>query len=327
MPQVGDADDGRLHILGGYGSTTPQDARHLLGPAAAMFNEPAWLSLAGPAGIWEASWWGLGTGNCLALRSVRDVPAARAVSRLFPAAGLAVMRSDTGYVLVTNSVVGTMGFGNHKHNDQLSFEYHDLGVPLIVDPGSYVYTSDADARNMFRSTGYHNTVQIDSVEQNEMRAEWLFRLFETAKAEHVSFEERADAVEYVGRHHGYERLSDPVVHERKVSLQGSNALRIVDRFSGGADHDLRWHFHLAPGVDARVAGEDDPQTLVLSVSGRRWHFTIPRGLQVSIESAWYSPSYGVKVPCMAINLSTRTRLDADRRWEFCVQPKRGPGDP
>ena len=71
------------------------------------------------------------------------------------------MRSASHYLLASNGIVGTKGFGNHKHNDQLSFEYHAAGVPLIVDPGSFVYTSDFDARNLFRSTASHNTLQID----------------------------------------------------------------------------------------------------------------------------------------------------------------------
>ena len=40
------------------------------------------------------------------------------------------------YLLVTNGIVGTAGFGNHKHNDLLGFEYHVDGVPVLVDPGS-----------------------------------------------------------------------------------------------------------------------------------------------------------------------------------------------
>ena len=120
-------------------------------------------------------------------------------SRLFPMAGLAAMRAGTtGYLLVTNGIVGTNGFGNHKHNDQLSFEYHFDGVPLVVDPGSYVYTSDPDARNLFRGTAYHNTVQIDSVEQNELKPEWLFRLLarraiQPRIAKRISFDEVAEA--------------------------------------------------------------------------------------------------------------------------------------
>ena len=84
--------------------------------------------------------------------------------------------------------MGTNGFGNHKHNDLLSFEFHDRGRPLIVDPGSFVYTSNPDARNRFRSTRAHNTVVVDGEEQNEFKAEWLFRMFEKAKPEHLQFE-------------------------------------------------------------------------------------------------------------------------------------------
>src|SRR6185295_19226636 len=165
MPQVGDADDGRLHVFEGYGTTTPQDGRHLFGPAAAMFDEPAWRALGGGAGDWEAAWWGL------------DVPATsvpvqpvQAIGKLFPHAGIGVVRAENAhYLIVTNGIVGTNGFGNHKHNDLLGFEYHHAGMPVIVDPGSYVYTSDPDARNRFRGTAYHNTLMVDGVEQNELR--------------------------------------------------------------------------------------------------------------------------------------------------------------
>ena len=47
--------------------------------------------------------------------------------RHFPDAGLTVMRRGGDYLLVTNGIVGTRGFGNHKHNDLLGFEYHADG--------------------------------------------------------------------------------------------------------------------------------------------------------------------------------------------------------
>jgi hypothetical protein len=325
MPQVGDADDGRLHVFGGYGSTSPQDGRHLFGPAAAMFAEPAWASLGGEAGAWEAAWWGVAekTGRATSPRPTLVPPSRETVSRLFPDAGVAMMRAGAShYLLVSNGIVGTKGFGNHKHNDQLSFEYHHDGVALVVDPGSYVYTSDADARNLFRSTVCHNTLSVDGIEQNDTRPEWLFRMFESARAEHVSFEDRADAVEYVGRHHGYERLSEPVTHERRVRLQKpSGALTIVDRVSGSGGHDLRWHFHLAPGVGAEPAGASRETTtpmLALAASGRTWRLRLPPGAHAVIERAAYSPSYGVKVPCLAIDVTMRVTLDGDRTWEFSI---------
>jgi hypothetical protein len=198
----------------------------------------------------------------------------------------------------------------------LSFEYHHAGLPLIVDPGSYVYTSDANARNRFRGTGYHNTVCVDGVEQNELRPDWLFRLFESSNAEHVSFEDGPDAAEYVGRHHGYERLPQPVLHERRIRLvKPSGTLVIVDRLSGRGEHDVRWHFHLSPGVAAERISDT---TVSLTASGRRWTLTMPAGLQVTIMAAAYSPSYGVAAPCVAIDLSLRATIDGDRTYEFAI---------
>jgi hypothetical protein len=312
MPQVGDADDGRLHVFEGYGTASPQDGRHLFGPAAAMFNEPAWRALGGEAAAWEAAWWGLDPIATAVPRSC-----ASSGSRLFPQAGIAVARSDDGhYLLVTNGIVGTNGFGNHKHNDQLSFEYHHAGRPLIVDPGSFVYTSDADARNLFRGTASHNTLCIDGVEQNEMRPDWLFRMFETSRAESLSFDDREDAAEYSGRHHGYERLPEPVTHERTLRLlKATGELVIVDRLTGRGRHDVRWHFHLAPGL----AAERTTGTIVtLEADSRRWCLRLPPGLDIFIRPASYSPSYGVRLPCLAIDAACVVDFDGPRTWECVV---------
>jgi hypothetical protein len=308
MPQSGDADDGRLYVLSAYDHRSPQDGRHLFGPAGAIFGRADWVALAGDQADWETAWWGL---------SAPAAESAALASRLFPDAGLAVMRAGDGhYLLASNGIVGTKGFGNHKHNDLLSFEYHHGGVPLLVDPGSYVYTSDFAARNRFRSTAYHNTVQVDGVEQNETNPEWIFRLFETSNAEHVAFTDSDQSVEYTGRHHGYERLSQPVTHERTLRLMKKDgSLVMVDRMTGAGEHELRWHFHLAPGVTATAP---DANTVVLSAQGRRWRLSLPDGVATAIVAAEYSPSYGVAIPCQAVDASLRVTLDGTRSWSISI---------
>ena len=252
------------------------DGRHLFGPAGLMFDDPKWFALGGDAGRWEAAWWGFGAGGMTG--SSRPEP----LARLYRDAGIGVVRpAARHYLLVTNGVVGTSGFGNHKHNDLLSFEYHHCGTPLIVDPGSYVYTSDADARNRFRGTAYHNTLLVDGVEQNELRPGFLFRVFEMSRPELVLVHDRDGIVEYVGRHHGYERLPDPVTHERTFRfVKSSGAFGIVDRQCGHGRHDLRWHFHLAPGIVAEPAGSN---VVSLAAGERRWQLRTPPGLQVAVN--------------------------------------------
>src|SRR5262249_62300984 len=117
----------------------------------------------------------------------------------------------------------------------------------------------------------------------------------------------------------------PVTHERTFRLlKPSGALVIVDRLSGRGEHDLRWHFHLAPGVSAEPVNET---TVVLAASGVRcgaaasracWRLMKPAGLRGSMTPAFYSPSYGVKTPCIAIDMSARVTLDGDRQYDFGI---------
>lgn len=312
LPQVGDADDGRVHIFSDYGRWQPQDARHLLAAAAAVLDSPAFAGPADEWSRWEGAWWGAESPRAAAV-------AAAPVRRLFQDAGIAVVRDERDFLLITNGKVGTNGFGNHKHNDLLSFEFHQHGVPLFVDPGSYVYTSDPAARNQFRSTASHNTLMIDAEEQNEFKPEWLFRMFEKARPEHVAFESSEPATRYHGRHDGYARLAAPVNHEREFHLDHrSGRLQIADRLDGLGSHNVRWHFHCAPGVTASVSSAG---ALALAAAGRTWTLRFDETLTPSMHAGWYSPSYGVRHACVTIAFAATVASGGRRQWSFAVEPQ------
>jgi hypothetical protein len=298
LPMVGDADDGRLHILEGYGNGTPNAGRHLLGPAAFVLGEPGFLAAAGSEGRREAFWWGFP--QVLESRSAAVLP--RAEGRLFPQAGIAVHRERGDFLLVSNGRVGTEGFGNHKHNDQLSFELHLAGQPLLVDPGSYVYTSDPAARNLFRGTGFHNTLCVDEGEQNELNPAWLFRLQERARPEHLGCQLTEGFFEYRGRHHGFA----PVVHERWLRLlRGQQALVVVDRVRGEGTRRLRWHFHFAPTVRISEAGDAG---LLLDAPSQRYRLQREGHWRERLGSSWCSPSYGVRLACAVADFEETVEL-------------------
>ncbi|MFM9941394.1 MAG: heparinase II/III family protein [Hyphomicrobiaceae bacterium] len=313
MPQLGDADDGRLHIFTDYATWTRQDGRHLIGAAGAVFKRKDWSAVAGADGAWEAAWWGLPP----ATLPVQQPPADQV--KLYADAGAFIARQGGTYLLVTNAKVGTKGFGNHKHNDQLSFELHVGGEPVIVDPGSYVYTSDFAARNHFRSTAAHSTLAIDNVEQNEVNPEWLFRMFEKAEAEHLTYGERQGQAIYSGRHVGYKRLASPVVHTRSFEIElASGRLDIKDRLDGEGQHDVVWRFQLAPGVSAQASGAG--RLSLMLASGRGVELKHPDGLEVTVIDGWYSPSYGVRTASRTIELRCRQMLRGSAEWAFVFAP-------
>ena len=142
-------------------------------------------------------------------------------------------------------------------------------------------------------------------------------MFETSKAETIWFDDSSETVIYIGRHHGYERLPEPMTHERTFTFEKSTGvLLIVDRLAGRGRHELHWHFHFAPGVAAAAADG----AVALEARGRRCLLKMPPGLSLTISPAGYSPSYGVAVPCLAADVRATVDLDGSRTWEFAFVP-------
>lgn len=312
-PQVGDADDGRLHILADYPGWDRRDHRHLLATGGAFFGRADWLGAAGPNT--EESLWLLGEprGN--------TVPwVAPAVgSQAFSDSGLYLMRAGDLYLLVTCSTVGTRGIGNHKHNDVLSFELQVGGEDIIVDPGSYLYTPEPVWRNRFRSTAVHNTVMVDGAEQNRFGEGGLFWLHPDATPRCLAWETRTDADRFVGEHDGYARLSQPVVHRREFHLdKRARRIDISDCLAGGGRHALIWNFTLAPGVAVHRAGE---RHWVLEAGSVRVKFGVtangphgaPRIPRTEVVEAWVSPRYGVKAETRALRVQLEVDLPVSSR--------------
>ena len=122
--------------------------------------------------------------------------------------------------------------------------------------------SKSRSRKDFRGTGYHNTLKIDGVEQNEMNPKWFFRMFDSGTPEHLSFTDEGGMVEYHGRHIGYKRLKHPVVHDRYLRLlKGENVLFVADVLQGEGSHNLEWHYHCAPGVEITGDSGDEGGTM------------------------------------------------------------------
>jgi uncharacterized heparinase superfamily protein len=165
----------------------------------------------------------------------------------YPEGGYWIMRAGNLYVLVRCGDVGVGGLGSHAHNDALSFELALGEQPLIIDPGTYLYTADPEQRNRFRSTAYHSTLGIDGVEQNPLSDAALFGMDDCRRAEALEWDPDAHRPSFVGRHHGYDRLPDPATHTRRIELDVEAAtLSVTDVVTSIGEHALQWTFPLAP---------------------------------------------------------------------------------
>ena len=114
--------------------------------------------------------------------------------------------------------VGQNGNGGHAHNDLSSYEL-SYGTPIVVDPGSYVYTADPKARDDFRSARAHSLVVVDGLDMHPIVAGDVFRMPAHARYRVEEWRETADEVVLSGSHDGFRRPGAPVRCRRRITLR------------------------------------------------------------------------------------------------------------
>src|SRR5207253_814940 len=249
---------------------------------------------------WEETFWLLGPD---APDQFRRLPhdASQRHSIAFAEGGFYILRTRDAHLVVDCGEVGFGGRGGHGHNDILSFELFLNGFNVVTDCGAYLYTASREWRNRFRSTEFHNTVQVDGEELNRFVApDALWQLHYDAKPADAALRAGAGADCFRGAHRGYERLSPPVSHTRRIVVDKERPrVLVVDDIAGGGRHDLVWRFHLDPAVTAAIDGYD--VRLACNGSGV-WAMPVAAGeaLSLSLEDGWVSPRYGVKIPAVVL---------------------------
>ena len=203
------------------------------------------------------------------------------------------MRHDDLYVLVRCGDTGVYGIGGHAHNDQLSFELCRGATPLVEDPGTGTYYESEEERLRFRSTGFHATLRVDGAEQNELPRYPRFPLGNRSRAEAIAWETGPERTTFSGRHHGFEALPAPALHERSFELD-ARAAEPDDRRHGDQRRRAPARLGLPAGT---LRGRLDPRR------GRPWPSSAPcasrsrsRAAELAVEDGLYSPAYGVKEP-------------------------------
>lgn len=307
-PLIGDTDSGRVLPVT---TRAADDHAYLLALGAALFNEPRFKPAEQKMPL--ELLWILGREGARAFDSLPGTKEAES-SRGFPCAGTYVLRDRDLYLLFNASGVGARGRGSHGHNDALSLEVSASRVNFIIDPGTYVYTADLEERNLFRSTRYHSTVEIDGVEQNTTNASTPFVLGNEAQPHVLCWETGPEHDLIIAEHKGYSRLSEAVVCSRAVRFDKRKRFWLVeDKFDGAGEHDFRFRFHFASGLEVRVLDEkveayDEPSGARLLLA------PINLDAQPLIENLFTSSDYGAKAASLSACWTVRARAPLTARW-------------
>jgi hypothetical protein len=285
---------------------------------AALFQDPE-LKRPGAAFPDEAAWL-LGQKG---FESFARLRATEPPGHFHSAGGLHVLRGGGAVLSVSAGPPGQNGIGGHSHNDQLSFELHLNGDPLVVDPGTGTYLRDPQKRNAFRATAAHNTVEIDGREQAAFDPRRLFALPSNLQTTVERLEIEGARTTLVV---GYQSPERPVRVSRTFLLDElQRALWVSDRIEGVGSAQVRARLHL-PNRDVRLrplsaaelarARSASASSLALEAGGAELGpAESPRavaiagaGLRFELGGCEYSPSYGQIQPAASLVYSQQGEL-------------------
>jgi hypothetical protein len=227
---------------------------------------------------------------------------------LLPDSGLAVLRAGQASIVFSAMPNGLHGKGSHTHCDKLSLVFRLGADEVFCDCGSRCYTRSAELRNQDRSTRAHNTLMVDSADQNSLSSDprLLFRCGNEAAVSPIS----SDGDRTVrASHQGYSRIG--VEHERTVELSEWSLL-IMDELRGAGEHLLDLQYVLGPAWRASSEMMSGKKVSCVITGSQRLTLQCEceSSLTLSLTPAEISREYGAALPVCCIRIQTTACLPA-----------------
>jgi hypothetical protein len=221
--------------------------------------------------------------------------------------------------------------GRPGHADQLHLDLWWRGLNIAKDAGTYLYNAPPPWDNALTCTQVHNTLTVNNQEQMQRAGRFLY--LRRAQAQVVGHDrgKNSDWFRLTARHDGYRRLG--LIHQRSVTGYEGGRWLVLDSLlpavetaaaAGNAPVEVCLHW-LMPDWDWQIDDGDSwnvnlslnsplgPLRLVLSLSDQgQANSDLPK-LQLARAGelvygngdvapifGWSSPTYGDKIPALAI---------------------------
>jgi len=247
------------------------------------------------------------------------------VRQAFPKGGYYILGCDFEgeneiRLIVDAGPLGYQTIAAHGHADALAFTLSVGGLEFLIDPGTFAYHTEAPWRRYFRGTAAHNTLCVDGQDQSQSGGNFMWLRKAHAGCNLWSSTTEKDL--FRGWQDGFMRLADPVMHQRRISLD-KMARRVVieDSLQMAGEHDIELFFHCSEQCEVELA----PDGFTLRQGGR----TISLELQLAEGASahiyhgstepilgWVSRGFDQKAPAPTIAWRARIAGNVVLRTEI-----------
>ena len=323
VPMIGDADDGYVTSLSPDPGFCPYAS--MLATGAVLFNREDFRAKVDH--LDDKTRWLLGPEADAAFGRLARDPHGLPVRTRFDAGGYYLMGRDFETAREIRMVMdcgplGYLSIAAHGHADALALALSAGGREILVDTGTYAYHTRKKWRDYFRGTAAHNTLRIDGQDQSEMGGNFMW--LRKAKAVLLEFGERDGHAFFSGAHDGYQRLAQPVSHQRDVAFDGeARRFMVTDRLQGAGHHQAEraWHFSEECSVTveggAVVARSGGVRVTLRDVGGK----AVLESFQGDEDrpAGWISRRFDVKIPATTIVMTDQVEGDTVLQTEIVVE--------
>jgi hypothetical protein len=235
--------------------------------------------------------------------------------------GLTVIKTPIWHITFRHPTYTAHQPTGHFHQDWLAITVNINGIPVFVDPGTYLYTANPTARNQFRSAASHNTFYPSSA---TLLAPDLFQL---PRKPHgwTGTVTQSDSTITVADAHGEYKNYGVIAHRTLQLDTKNNVLTLEDWWEPYDAHiqpiAITWALHCAPvcGISPLTDGYNfdekidspsyDQKVTVFNITNNKKSIaTIATPCTCKAQPACFSPAYG---SCQPI-----TKLLAQTLWGF-----------
>lgn len=205
----------------------------------------------------------------------------------YPQFGLSISKADDWHVTLRHHAYHQRQPAGHFHDDAGSITIAYKGMPVVVDPGSYLYTASRTWRDQFRSSMMHNVCYVP---QHDKKPRELFALdIPEVRDEHLY--DKGGVLQ--ARHY----VAPYVLLDRKITIDEKDCM-IIDH-AASSDSQIMKNFIFAPEISVQ---KDAQNYLLMYQQKPLLHFSVPMHVQVTLLSTWIAPHYGKKIRTMCLQV-------------------------
>lgn len=213
--------------------------------------------------------------------------------KTYPQFGLSIIKTSTWHISLRHPSYGERQPTGHFHRDAGSFTLAYNGIPIFIDPGSYVYTPSAYWRDHFRATQVHNKLYEKNDEKNKSNDDmftlrlpesvWQGNAFEIDKKYVIETSYSVD-------------ISCLIESHKKVECDTlTNSILISDMITSNMKSDLYANLTAAPGIEFECVGD---AWVVLHHD--KPLLTMRSDFDYQPYQAWIAPHYGEKIKTVGL---------------------------